>query len=867
MALKAPYSVVNDPANHDPLGYKILTGKMDFVDDHIPGQKWWAALKGSPTANGSIATDPGSITGITVTAGGTGYTSVPTVVFTGGGGTGATATATLTGGVVTAVALGSAGSGFTSTPIVTFNGGGGSGATATAVFKAGKARIDASAALAFPGVKGVYWYESFPEAPALPATETRGGTFQSSWWAYGSPIAAVVATDWEIARYACSLIKIEYNTPKPVIFDADAAMSSNAPLSGRVATGNVTTSTFARPVGGNVEDGFKQTGVTTIQVDTPWTPTHQHNPVHCKTALAYWIGDDVYDFVSSQNGTAGRGPLSQWTGMPTHKCHSQIHGCGGGHGDGYTETLGAMAALMSRKLGGHPITYKISRQGHNHIGSRQYDARASHKIGYKADGTLVAWQGSWYGNGGGASGFWNGLRMSYIIPYVDWKATNIYTNTPARGAWRCVSDPPGTQCYDVAIDTIATKLGMDPYQVRLKNMMPVSMKDQDDPGYYWCTKGFNPCFEKVYTESGYATKWHQPGAKTLSDGRLHGISITGHQDGHGSVNGTARYGHLRMGGQDNDGKCFAYVGGSRGSSGAQPTMMIIAAEVLGLKYTDMALGEWANSDINLDTGSQGGSAYTGGAGSGFYRAALDMRNRLFARAITLTPFKEITGITVDMLEAKDSVIFLKTDATKKLTHTQVVSGWDPQITVSKGWNTSGTLPGDGLQREFAIDGKVLPAGTRVNNNCGAAACVEVAVDPETGEVEVTGMWNACHTGTTVFKQGTLKTIGEGNEATLGQAMFYGDVYDPSTAAILGMSHGSFMHPTSLDLNADVLAANLYDIQDDPAANPCGARGIAEPAVTNISAVTCAIYNATGKWIDWQHGAGGPNQVLRALGKA
>jgi CO/xanthine dehydrogenase Mo-binding subunit len=853
--------------SHDPLGYKIVTGKMDFADDHLAGQKWWAALKGSPNANGSIATDPGTITGVNVTAGGSGYTSAPSVVFAGGGGSGAAGTATVAGGAVTAVTLTSAGSGYTSVPTVAFTGGGGTGATATAVFKAGKAHIDASAALAFPGVKGVFWYESFPEAPALPATETRGGTFQSSWWCYGAPIAAVVADDWETARYACSLIKIEYTAPKTNIFDADAAMAPGAPLSGRVATSNVTTSTHLRPAGGNVQDGFTQPGVQTIQVDTPWTPTFQHNPVHCKTALAYWIGDDVYDFVSSQNGTAGRAPLAQWNGVGLHKAHSQIHGCGGGHGDGYTETLGAMAALMSRKLGGHAISYKISRQGHNHIGSRQYDGKSSHKVGYKADGTLVAWQGSWYGNGGGAGGFWNGLRMTYVIPYVDWKATNIYTNTPARGAWRCVSDPPGTLMYDRAIDEIAAKLGMDPYQLRMKNMMPVSMADQDSPNRYWCTKGVNPCMEKVHAESGYAAKWHAPGTKTLADGRKHGIHICGHQDGHGSVNGTTRHGHLRMGGQDNSGKCFAYVGGSRGSACAQGAMMSIAAEVLGLKYEDMALGEWANSDINLDTGSQGGSAYTGGAGSGFYRAAVAMRNKLFERAITLAPFKTIAGINVGMLEAKDSEIFLKTDPNVKTTHAAVTNGMTPYIAAEKGWNTSGTLPGDGLQREFAIDGKVLPAGTLVNNNAGTALCIEIAVDEDTGEVEVLGIWNACHTGTTAFRPGVLKTIGEGNELVVGQTLFYGDVYDPATGAILSMSHGSFQHPTSLDLKSDVLMPNLYDIEDDPAANPCGARGIAEPALVHISALTGAIFNATGKWLDWQHCAGGPNQVLRALGKA
>ncbi len=75
---------------------------------------------------------PLSLASVAVTLGGSGYTSAPTVVFSGGGGSGAAATATITQGVVTAVTLTSAGTGYTSLPGVSFSGGGGTGATAVA---------------------------------------------------------------------------------------------------------------------------------------------------------------------------------------------------------------------------------------------------------------------------------------------------------------------------------------------------------------------------------------------------------------------------------------------------------------------------------------------------------------------------------------------------------------------------------------------------------------------------------------------------------------------------------------------------------------------------------------------------------------
>jgi hypothetical protein len=90
----------------------------------VEDDKLW--LYPTPTQSG------GTLYYITVTNGGSGYTSAPTVSFTGGGGSGATATATVSSGIVTAVTITDAGSGYTSAPTVAFTGGGGSGAAATA---------------------------------------------------------------------------------------------------------------------------------------------------------------------------------------------------------------------------------------------------------------------------------------------------------------------------------------------------------------------------------------------------------------------------------------------------------------------------------------------------------------------------------------------------------------------------------------------------------------------------------------------------------------------------------------------------------------------------------------------------------------
>jgi CO/xanthine dehydrogenase Mo-binding subunit len=943
MSLVAPYTVVNDPKLHDPMAAMIVTGRLDFPDDRLAGKKLWAAVKTSTNAHGSILADAGTITAITVGNGGSGYTSAPTVTITGGGGTGASATATVSAaGAVTAIALNSAGSGYTSAPTITLTGGAGAGATATVAFTAGKLHIDTTAALAFPGVVGVFHAGSFP------AGSSAAGGFATSWTNYGVVIAAVVATDWETARWACNLITVTYNAPLPVVFDADAAMSASSPLSGRQATSNVTTSTQTRldAAGNGAAYGLAHCDKT-MQVTTTWTPTQQHNPIHPKTGLAYFTGDpgdqtrqgtgDCYGFSVTQNAMSHLNSLYSSVNMPQQQTHYQAHGCGGGFGDGESTVQMSMAAVLSQALGGAIVVLKLSRKDHNHIGGRQYDTKGVFNIGYNKDGTIVAWQGGWYGNGGGASGMWYGLRTTYKIPYLDWTAYNIYTNTPARNSWRDVADPEGGWAFERAIDLIAADLGMDPYAVRQKNLMGVLDPDQDGTKLVWSDKCVNDCLAQAYTASGYASKWHAPNTKTLADGRKHGIALAGRQDSHGGMSGGGRYGHLLMGGTHTNGSVEMYMGGSRASMGPQAAMMVVVAEVLGLPYSAVRLAEWANGDITLADGMQNGSSHTPGAGSAFYMAALDMRIRIFNRACGLAPLSTVvpagvtqakatavlstvfpggtiasftitnggsgytgvpavtisggggtsasatahvtngvvdaivvtnqgsgfttvptvvvSAVTPDLLDAANGSIFLKSDPTKTITHATCTNGWDPQISVAQGWGS--------YLRTAAVGS--APIGSACNSTGGAAACIEVAVDTNTGEVEILGYWNATSTGTTLFKPGVMKEISSGCEAGIGQCLFYGDVYDPTTAAVLQMSHGSFSQQTALDLYPS--AFTLIDVQHNSPSGPLGCHGMAEPASGEPNVVWEAIYNAIGVFPDHNHGAGSPNTILKALGKA
>lgn len=137
------YSVTVSATNAG--GTRSATLTLNFTDEFDALRlKWRTTLiddvKSSKTLDSINSRSSGyqttmlyALTGVKVVNGGSDYTSVPTVVVSGGGGTGATATATIAAGKVSAITVTSVGSGYTTTPTITVSGGGGSGASATPI--------------------------------------------------------------------------------------------------------------------------------------------------------------------------------------------------------------------------------------------------------------------------------------------------------------------------------------------------------------------------------------------------------------------------------------------------------------------------------------------------------------------------------------------------------------------------------------------------------------------------------------------------------------------------------------------------------------------------------------------------------------
>jgi len=693
-------------------------------------------------------------------------------------------------------------------------------------------KIDASAALALPGVEAVCTYQDCP-------------VFFETILFWGQEVAAVAATDPYIAEKATQLIKVEYET-RPSVFDMEEAMKAGAPLVGVWPDRNVTNKTTVTR--GDIAKGFAESDIIIEETIGP-TAFYQHFRIEPESALAYWIEDHVYIYLHNRDPFGKRTETALRLNLPEHKVHLQGHGCGGSHGSVANTNPQVIAAVLAKKTG-KPVQLLTSRRNDCLQSAHQFSCKAKVKLGAKADGTFWALDMYAYGDGGAAPGAFvqtqhNSFNNTFAFPHGKFVTDLVVTNKPLTGTWRNVLEPSAALFSTIIVEKLADKLNMNPLDLRLKNLYKGELKHPDTKIVLSCY-GIKEVLEKIAELSGYRQKWHAPGTKTLPDGRLHGVGITGHMstyctmwDPVGAILNMTR-----------DGKALINAGISRTGGGTVTAMCCIVAEMMGLKWEDVVVGDWGNTDTSSYGGMQAGSSRTITLGAAYYNAAKNAREEAFAWAAN------ILKTTPDKLDAKDSKIFVKDDPTQSTTYAAVCTagfGARGGTIIGKGYGWKSVL-----QRQQGD----FPVGTPCTQLEACGTYYEIAVDPNTGVIEILDLVNVDDPGTVIFRKG-----GEGQMygATMiqeGLSFYYEQIFDKTNGATLNPSFLHHRHPTTLDAHLDKHRIDIVETYDN--SGPYGAHGMGEPPVQSFSAIMSAFYNATGKWITDPPLY--PQKVLKALGK-
>ena len=690
--------------------------------------------------------------------------------------------------------------------------------------------INTSRAEALEGVKAVITYKDV-------------STWSDNILCVDQEVAAVAAVDEETAERALDLIEVVYAVGVSVI-DPDEAMKPGAPNTGVFANTNVTP-TPSTVTYGDVAKGFTEADVV-LEETVGYAARHTHNQIEPFVATAWWEGDNVFCWVTSQGPFIPKAALASLLKMPLNKVHLYNHGTGGGFGNkAVLSSANLPAALLSRKAG-KPVTLKTPLRLYTVIGVHKYGGKMRMKLGAKNDGTLTAIECEFWNDGGN-----NGVRGSFgDVPQSTWKCANfksdhwgIATNKGGAGAWRCVAHNGGSFLSDLILEKMAARLKINPLEFRRKIFLTEPIFQQTNrPLFSWSLR---QCLEKAAEVIGYSAKYHEPGARTLQDGRLHGIGIHARCDGHGGMSGN-RGGIINM---CEDGTVLFNSGSTR-IMGGPGALGAIIAETIGVTFDQVSCGDWGNTDVSSEGAFQGGSTHTISLGAAFMVAANDVRTQLFAVAAG-----SATGMlktTPDALDAKEGKIFLKADPTKFVTHAAVMAAI-AQPVIGRGVRWEPIL-------RKAV-GTFAAGGTGVHRT-GCAAAAEVAVDPETGEVEILNYVNVLDCGRVIDRISSEGQMLAGLQLEYNQAMLYDDVYDPITGILLGFNHIHDKMATTMDIPED--KNQIFMLETIDANGPYGCHGIGEPAIGKYCCIVNAVNNAINKWIVTTPVT--PRTVLRALGK-
>jgi CO/xanthine dehydrogenase Mo-binding subunit len=703
----------------------------------------------------------------------------------------------------------------------------------------GRAKIksmDISKAKALEGVVDIVTWDdpdikaidkAMASAEVKPMAGIRGSLIPSEAETEDEEIGAVVvAVTPEICEEALRLIKVEWEV-LPSIVDPLDGLKPGAPIIRHDP--KKLTSNFSQ---GDVEAGFKAADQI-IEFDWGHSRTASHIP-NPNGSVSWWAqnpwgveGPTLY--IEGISPTWGAFQLRPMYNLTFDKMHRSTLFQGGKYCDWILRRSQLITPLLARRAG-KPVRCVNDRQDDYYPANPQ---RYSHtKIGFKKDGTITAVEESTIGDPGSpdeTASSMGGFEARFS-PFNTTRCVNqktffqeVYTNSGRNTLSQ--TSPFNWDSMTIAEQIVAEKLGLDVLDVALKNVHgPAS---QTDPGV---PPSLQQCIEKG--KKAMHWNWHPAGARKLPDGRLHGLGFRyALSPRHANQPYTAT---VTIQG---DNKVYVPLKGPWCGVYSADACALVVAEELGAKVEDVIL---LYDEKAIFTPVGGGSDGTTASAWVMKEAAVACKKLLLELAAPKFKAKP------EDLDTRDTTVYLKSDPGKSFPFGKFIAeegfgDHDLDITA--------TFFGRPPVTTWMKGGYILDV-------MNTSFC-EVAVDPETGGVEVTKFVVVCDPGKVI-----RMTSFEGQ---LHQAMFFSQgglseefIYDKSTGVKLSMNMLEYKKPTILDFGPIETFA-----VETRGGNACyGSSGISHCMAAPLLPV-CAVANAIGKWIAPPVT---PDKILRALGK-
>ncbi|MBI2880037.1 MAG: xanthine dehydrogenase family protein molybdopterin-binding subunit [Candidatus Tectomicrobia bacterium] len=651
----------------------------------------------------------------------------------------------------------------------------------------------------------------------------------------GDPVAAVAAVDEETAEEALELIEVVYEE-LPGVFDSREAAAKGAPILhdefrlperaygdlaslNSIPNSNVPYHFKLRR--GDIEKGFRESD--RVFEDDYFVPMTQHMAMEPHVCIAQWDHRGkltLWD--GTQNPFTVRTLLADLFRVPVTRIRVIVPHLGSGYGSKTYPKVEPIVAMLAKKSG-RPVRLELTREEVFYTVTKN-GAWVNLRTGVKKDGRLHArkvtihWDIGAYAdvsprvvkNGGYVA------AGPYQIPHIHTDSYCVYTNKPPGGAFRGFGAPKVAWAHESQMDDIAAALGMDPLEIRLKNVV--------EEGTIFATGSrlHSVGFKEVLEKTAEAIGWGKP-SKSSAAGKPRGKGIACIIKS--TLTPSTSSAFVKV---NEDGTVSLLSSTIEMGQGADTVLSQIVAEELGVKLSSVyrAMPDTDVTPYDLTTSS---SRSTFHMGTAVRLAAIDARDQIFALAA------QMLEVSPEDLTAADGRVSVKGNPDRGLGIDEVMQNHFK----TKG----GNLLGRGVMKT---------EGGKLDKNTGQAeittafwfvgACgAEVEVDTDTGEVKILDFVSTVDVGRAIHPAHCLGQIGGAAAQGIGQT-FYEE---------LKFENGQPTNPNLLDyaLPSFQEAPDRFTsiIVETPHQNgPYGAKGVGESSIgPTAPAIANAIFHAVG----------------------
>ncbi|WP_420006274.1 xanthine dehydrogenase family protein molybdopterin-binding subunit [Arenibacterium sp. LLYu02] len=672
-----------------------------------------------------------------------------------------------------------------------------------------------------------------PDYPVLCETRARH---------LGDPIAMVIAETADIAEAAAELVLVDYDG-LPSVTDVARAVQEDAPrvwedcprnIAFRHEEGDAAAVEAAMAAAHTV---VRQRFVISRAIAAALEPRAALGEYDPRTGR-YRLHTPM------QRGTNYRHELASVMQLPEAAIQVVAGDIGGSFGMKAAVYNEAPLVLLAAKLTGRPVKWRATRSESFLSDTHGRDNVTEAELALDAEGRFTALRVRTTGNLGAYSqpssdiGLWGnigGLAGVYTTPAIHVEATGCYTNTNPIRPYRGNGRPEASYVIERLVDLAADETGIDPAELRRRNMIPESAMPYKTPlAFTYDCGAFERVMDAALSKADYAG-FPARREEAAARGRLRGIGLST------TIERAAAPGsdmaELKV---DLSGGVTLVAGAVGQGQGHETVFKQIVSDRLGVPAEGITYAQGDTDTISLSEGSWGSRTSAIGAS-----AVAEATDRLFGKARAIAA--HVLGVPLDEVALEDG-LFTARSVNRKLSLADL----------ARAAMTPAGLPG-GMDAGLSVQAGVT---VRQSNFPNGAQVVEVEIDPMSGDIQIERVTIADDVGTvlnpTIVKGQLLGGFAQG----AGQYLMERIVYDEDSGQL---TTGSFMD-YAMPRAAMMPHVDIVSVPVPTATNPLGAKGAGEggcvgalPAVAN--AVVDALSSAGIRHLDMP---ATPERVWRAL---